>query len=230
MTTLTEAARAVEAFAGDSLRQRIAEVEDALQGTGGEQCGLLAAQHSISAELLSSAFVLERTAAQISVILHTVGILVSLPHILREGETIESLSLGAGNTGREFDVKTNERVAEFKFIDWQGGSESIRQNSLFKDFYLLAEAATTKDRYLYVIDPTRPMRFLNGHRAIRSVLSHQNRLWTVFQERYGTRFSQVCEYYMHRKTDVKVVGLAELIPELWAEHGSWRVTSLADER
>ena len=43
-------------------------------------------------------------------------------------------------TGRSFDLETSYRVAvaELKFIRWQGGPESIRQNQLFKDFYLLA--------------------------------------------------------------------------------------------
>jgi hypothetical protein len=45
-------------------------------------------------------------------------------------------------TGRSFDLETSYRVAvaEFKFIRWQGGPESIRQNQLFKDFYLLARS------------------------------------------------------------------------------------------
>jgi hypothetical protein len=60
-------------------------------------------------------------------------------HILRPGEVIDCVSLGAGNTGRAFDLETNLRIAEFKFIHWQGGPESIRQNSLFKDFYEMAE-------------------------------------------------------------------------------------------
>ena len=40
----------------------------------------------------------------------------------------------------------NRRVAEFTIIDWKGGSESIRKQKLFKDFYLLADPDTTKLR------------------------------------------------------------------------------------
>lgn len=43
-----------------------------------------------------------------------------LPHILEPDERVESVSLGAGNTGRDFDLETNVRVAEFKFIHWRG--------------------------------------------------------------------------------------------------------------
>jgi hypothetical protein len=64
---------------------------------------------------------------------------------------IEYVSLSAGNTKRKFDLEANQRIAEFNFIRWQGGSESIRQNSLFKDFYGLAEQGTQKEKFLYVL-------------------------------------------------------------------------------
>jgi hypothetical protein len=44
-----------------------------------------------------------------------------------------------GNAGREFDLTTDQRVAEFRAIEWQGGPERIRQNSLFCDFDILTE-------------------------------------------------------------------------------------------
>jgi hypothetical protein len=37
-------------------------------------------------------------------VIHAVGILTALPHILEHDERIETLSLGAGNTGRQFDL------------------------------------------------------------------------------------------------------------------------------
>ena len=40
------------------------------------------------------------------------------------------------------DLETNHRVAEFNFSHWQGGADTIRQNSLFKDFFQLAEYQT----------------------------------------------------------------------------------------
>jgi hypothetical protein len=88
-------------------------------------------------------------AAQIDVILHTVGILLSLPHVLLPGERIISLSLGAGNTGRDCDMETDQQIAEFKFIKWKG-ADTFRQNTLFVDLFHLAEADTNKRRVLYV--------------------------------------------------------------------------------
>lgn len=76
---------------------------------------------------------------KVNVVIHALGILLCLPHILEADGTVQYVSLGAGNTGRQFDLETDRRVAEFKFIQWQGGPESIRQNSLFK---LIALRAT----------------------------------------------------------------------------------------
>ena len=84
---------------------------------------------------------------------------------MKPGEIIESVSLGAGNTGRQFDLETNLRIAEYKFIDWRGDSESIRQNGVFKDFFSMAEYETSKTKHLYVVGITHPIRFLTGGRA-----------------------------------------------------------------
>jgi hypothetical protein len=46
---------------------------------------------------------MKRLAGQINVINHSLGILLCLPHILEVGEQVEKVSLGAGNTGREFE-------------------------------------------------------------------------------------------------------------------------------
>ena len=56
----------------------------------------------------------KRSAGQINVIVHAVGILVALPKILEPGELVQSLSLGAGNTGRAHDLETDRRIDEFR--------------------------------------------------------------------------------------------------------------------
>jgi hypothetical protein len=75
-------------------------------------------------EVLMAAAEMKRLAGQINVVIHSLGILLCLPHILEVGEQVEKVSLGAGNTGREFDLETNYRVAEFKFVHWRGGPEA----------------------------------------------------------------------------------------------------------
>ena len=131
----------------------------------------LCSANEIDDNLMSSAIILKNAMGQINVVVHAIGILLLLPAILQRGEVIQSLSLGAGNAGKKFDLETNLSIAEFKFIHWKGGAEAIRQNSLFKDFFYLAEENTDKKRRLYVLGSEHPLKFLNGGRAIDSVLS-----------------------------------------------------------
>ena len=137
-----------------------------------------------------------------------------MPHILDEDEHINYLSLGAGNTGRKFDLETNKRIAEFKFINWQGGAEAIRQNSLFKDFYKLAEYETDKQRYVYVLGTEIPLRFFHGKRAIKSVLSRNNKLLEEFSIKYGDQFKRVHEYFQYREELVIIGDISSVLPEL----------------
>lgn len=203
----------MEAFKSVSLRRRISTLEASLQGANRGACEYLFATQGIHSTLLESSLVLKHAAGQIDEVVHALGILVSLPHILRCDEVVETLSLAAGNTGRPFDLETNLRVAEFKFIDWKGGPESIRQNQLFKDFYFLAELPTPKERYLYTIGLEHPLRFLRGGRALRSVMSRNNILWTDFEKQYGSRFRTVADYYAYKESCVTLVDLAKLVPE-----------------
>lgn len=214
MLSLVESAKNIQQFEADSLKNRLSSLEDIFEGADKQASQILGGQQNITASLLDSAFVLKEVAGQINVIVHAVGILISLPHILKEGEVVQSLSLGAGNTGKAFDLETNWRVAEFKFIQWRGGPESIRQNSIFKDFYGLAEAETSKERYLYVVGSTHPLKFFTSGRALSSVMSRNNKLWADFQKRYGSRFTKVCEYYEYRKSLVQVVDILETVPEM----------------
>jgi hypothetical protein len=54
------------------------------------------------------------------------------PHVLEDDEHVEHLSLGAGNTRCPFDLETDRRVAEFKFVNWRAGPESICQTRYSK--------------------------------------------------------------------------------------------------
>lgn len=204
----------VSEFKHGSLKAQVASLEKQFEHADKGDCTTACERNGIDTSLLLAALLIKRNAAQIDEIVHAAGILVSLPHILKRGEVIEYLSLAAGNTGRRFDLETNARIAEFKFIDWKGGAESIRQNQLFKDFFELAESETPKERYLYTVGLKYPLRFFNGRRAMKSVLSKNASTATKFQNSYGERFTRVCEYYEHRKSCVNLVDLAEIVPEL----------------
>ena len=212
MEDFSKAVNRIQEFQTDNLGTRIADLESLFQGATAEKFNKLTSQISIDQELLNNAFEIKAIAGQINVIVHAVGMLMSLPYLLDEGEVVQSLSLGAGNTGKGFDLETNHRVAEFKFIQWQGGPESIRQNSVFKDFYNLAEHSTDKAKYLYVLRKEIPMKFFNGGRALSSVLSKNNRLWSEFQEKYGKKFKTVKDYYFTRKDSIHIVDLCSKVP------------------
>jgi hypothetical protein len=211
---MIDALHSIEAFIGSDLTARIADLEWSVKGCDSGQCGIKSIQAGVTSDLLSAAYAVKRAAGQINVLIHAVGGLLLLPKIMEPGEKIEYVSLGAGNTGRDFDLETDRRVAEFKFIHWRGGADTIRQNSLFKDFYLLAEHSTTKRKELYVLDTKHPLKFLRAGRALRSVLSKSVTLWEAFQAKYGDTYETVGDYYAARQHDVAILDAAPHVPQL----------------
>jgi hypothetical protein len=127
------------------------------------------------------------------------------------------VSLGAGNTGRHFDLETNLRIAEYKFIDWQGGPESIRQSGIFKDFFELAEYETTKRKCLYVVGTEYPLKFFNGGRALSSVLSRNPNILSRIKAKYGESVTKVCDYYELKKDDVHI---CDVRPHIGRDHNT----------
>lgn len=107
---------------------------------------------------------------------------------------IESLSLGAGNTGRHHDLETDRQIAEFKVIQWRGGAEAIRQNNVFIDIFNLASANKKKRRVLYLLDKHHALRFLGNRRAIPSVLSKNAAVHDRFHAAHQDRFATVREH------------------------------------
>ena len=213
MISILDAAKAIQVFEKDSLTRKISTIEAQLVRANTDILQSVYPSMGVTTNLLESAITFKRTASQINVLIHAIGILLSLPKILGNDEVVEYLSLGAGNTGRPFDLETNHRIAEFKFINWQGGAESIRQNSLFKDFYLLAEYKTHKQKYLYVLEIKHPIKFLTGGRSLESVLSRNNKLWSEYQLKYGDRFKKVCEYFEYRRSMVQLVDIIDIVPQ-----------------
>ena len=213
---LRDAVAALQKFGGMDLTSTLARVESALEGTTAETCSSAITSCGAHNDVLAAAGLMKRLAGQINVVVHALGMLLCLPHLLEPGEAVQYLSLGAGNTGRPFDLETTYRVAEFKFIAWQGGPESIRQNALFKDFYLMAESDSTKRKYLYVLGTEQPLKFLNGGRALSSVLSRNVRLRDQFAAKFGDEYRTVRDYYNARKDRVIIEDVSAWVPELAA--------------
>ena len=197
----------IQEFKTESLTSKISVLEKSLVGANNRSAANLLKEVGVDDELMEGALIIKQVAGEINVIIHTLGILHYLPDILKDGEEVEYLSLGAGNTGKNFDLETNLCVAEFKFINWRGGAEVIRQNKLFEDFYKLAEYESEKEKYLFLLGLDIPLKFLTGQRALNSVLSKNVKMRNEFFSKYGERFSVVREYYEFKKHAVKLVDL-----------------------
>lgn len=158
---LTDAIAQLETFSRPAhLSQRISNLERAYQGQRGEATAELLESEGLETATLDAAVAIKQAAGQINVAIHALGIVLALPHLLDPDETIQYISLGAGNTGRPFDLETDRRVAEFKFITWRGGAEAIRQNSVFIDLLHLLQDSSGRQRFLYLLNREVPMRFL----------------------------------------------------------------------
>ncbi len=135
---IQDAVSQINQFKESSLADTVANIESSLSQVGAGDVLRICETFPIGQELLSAAADIKRASAQINVIIHAVGIIYSLPYILEETEVIESVSLGAGSANSGFDLVTDKQIAEFKFINWQGGSEAVRKKTLFEDYVKLA--------------------------------------------------------------------------------------------
>jgi hypothetical protein len=211
-----EAARILERFCDHDLTRTLAGIEESAKGLTLKSCPAALAACGARDEVLVAAGLVKTLAGQINVVIHTLGILLCLPKILEADESVQYLSLGAGNTGKPFDLETDKRVGEFKFIRWRG-ADAVRQNSLFKDFYQRAEHSTSKQKYLYVLDKKYPLKFLKGKRKIASVLDKNATLLNRFTTEYGVQYEKVCDYYQAQKTKVKLIDVSSWVSGLVAE-------------
>lgn len=209
-----ESLKALNDFNTENLTRRIAHIENQADGVTLETCQEFLSDMSASHDAIFAARQLKALAGQINVSIHALGILRCLPHILEAGEVVESMSLGAGNTGKSFDLETSQRVAEFKFINWKGGAEAIRQNGIFKDFYGLAEAKTVKSKHLYLLGVEHAMKFFNGGRSLKSVLSKNRKIADDFDLKYGQSVRIVRDYFALKSQDVSVEDVSHYVPEL----------------
>lgn len=184
-------------------------IEKAVKGVGGGGIQGFISSHDINSDLLRAAAEIKRAASQINVTIHALGILRALPHILEPDETVQDVSLGAGNAGRPFDLTTTHRIAEFKFINWRGGAEAIRQNGIFKDFFNLESFNAEKKKCLYLLGVEHALRFFNGRRSLRSVLGRNEATRTKFLRQHGENFRWVREYYVAHAESVQIIDLSQ---------------------
>lgn len=202
----------LQTFKGESFAKTVAKLENLPIGLVKPQVVTFLKEIVINDDLLRAALLIKRNASRIDEIVHAIGILVALPKILDQDEQVQSLSLAAGNTGKKFDLETSKRIAEFTFIEWQGGPEVIRQNKIFKDFYFLAEEETIRIRELYVVGTDQAIKFFTSQRQIPQILKGNAKLGDSFRQRYGNMFKFVSEYYETKKNAVIIKDVRHYLP------------------
>jgi hypothetical protein len=204
---------AVLQFRGESPRlgAHIDELERAIRGLTLEEAQVEVERLGVGHQLLAGALLVKGLTAQIDVILHAVGILLSLPYVLEPGERIVSVSLGASSSASPWDLVTDRQIAEFKFIHWKG-ADSRRKRSLLEDLCHLAEADTDKARYMYLTGTTYPMRFLAGHGMLKKMLDPG--LFDSLTRRHGPQIALVSQYWAKIRDQVQLVDLKPLVPGL----------------
>ena len=195
----------------NSLRSQIAMIENRLIGREKTTVLDCVEQNDVPG-LLTEKLYIKQLAVQVDVAIHAYGILLALSKIMLDGEVIEYLSLGAGNTGKAFDVATSKRIAEFKFAKWDNGSNTIRQNGIFKDFLELALNTKSDGRVkqIYCISASDVIKFLsNSERSLASVLSRNpaNKKYPEIQAQYKT----VKAFYNAYEDKVEIIELSDYI-------------------
>lgn len=211
---IDDALRVIEKYRGPSLAITIANIESRLKGITSNDVASINMDINLDKFLISAAAQVKRASAQIDVVIHSLGILYSIPYILESDEIIESTSLGAGNAGSDFDLVTNRRIAEFKFIYWQGGSEAIRKKTFFQDYFKLIREKSHRAKYYYLLNTDIPLRFLKGTSKTLRMLDRNRRLSNAFEELYGDQYQTVGEYYQAHQDQVKLVNLIKIVPDL----------------
>lgn len=204
----------IKYYSNDKLNGVIYDLQHELKSKNISSVQQIINRDVTSTETLNAALEVKSVMGQINVVVHALGILNSLPYILDENEVIESLSLGADNASSEFDLITNKRIAEFKFITWRG-NDSMRLKTTFADYYNLVEYETEKEKYLYLTECSYFEKFLNGRRSFSSILSKNNKIANEFEAKYNNKYNFINEYYKDNKFKVNLISLNEIVPDLF---------------
>jgi hypothetical protein len=212
LPTAANALEAVYAFTGGRPpRARVSLLEQAVTGADSQHVAELLQREMVTDSLLVAGLIVKSLTGEINVLIHALGILLTLPHILVPGETVLSVSLGAGTGGRPYDLETTYRVAEFKFTRWRG-HDAVRQRELFADFVNLAEDDSDRWRVLYVTG-SLPERFLkNSRRRLASVCERRPEIMRRITSLYGDRYRTVRDYTSDRGHRVEIVDLEPILP------------------
>jgi len=211
--SVSVALNSLQTFLGDKPpRERVRQLELVVVGVGATEAAAILQHEHIDDDVLRAALLVKRAAGEVNVVIHALGIMLSLPHLLEDGETVISTSLGAGAGGRRYDLETTHRIAEFKFTRWRG-NDSLRQRELFADFVNLAEAADTRRRQLFVTGAALPTQFLwSSKRKLTSVCERRPDILQRIETAQRGTFATVAEYTASCRDRIEVIDLEAVLP------------------
>jgi len=195
------------------LTEAIAELEHRLEGADATGAARAALDGGAGAGLLASALTVRESLGRINDLIHACGILLTLPHILEDGETVTVRpSLGAGNDpGRPYDLETDRRVAEFKLARWRG-ADAARKRQTFKDLVMLAADRSGRRADLFVIG-SEPARFLRSSSSSAAwALDRSPGALRTFQAHFGDPHTPVAEFTATRAGHVRITDLRDILP------------------
>lgn len=198
-------------FAQGSLTQAISSLEAQLDGADSTQVSAVLLTSGLDEDLIDSALVIRQRIGMIDTLIHAAVITQVLPLILEPGETLTKRpSLGAGNDpGRNFDLETTQRVAEFKLSSWKG-SDGGRQRALFADVVGLSLDTTGRRRQVHVVGDL-PIQFLTQSR--RNAAKALSKAALKLRTPQGVdETTTVCGFT--RAAKIEVIDLTALLPLL----------------
>jgi len=195
------------------LTQAIATLEHRLQGADAERAVRTATEGGVGADLLVSALTVRESLGRLNDLIHATGILLALPHVLRDGETVTKRpSLGAGNDpGRPYDLETDQRIAEFKLARWRG-ADAARKRQTFKDLVMLAADDSGRQADLFVVGP-EPARFLRTSTSTAAwALDRSPGALRTSAKAFGSPDISVREFTATHAQHVQITDLCSILP------------------
>ena len=81
---LADAIHLLQAFRGDDLTRTVYQIEKSLKGVSKDSYSAVLTTTGAKAEVLGAAGLIKQLAGQINVVIHALGILLCLPHVLRD--------------------------------------------------------------------------------------------------------------------------------------------------
>jgi hypothetical protein len=150
---------------------------------------------------------------RINDLIHAAGIVLTLLHLLDEGERITTRpSLAAGNDPRRpYDLQTDRRAAEFKFSQWKG-ADAARKRQTFKDLVLLA-ASDASQVELFVVGP-EPEAFLRSCTSSAAWgLDRAKSVQELFVRRFGPLETTIAQFTATHAAHVTITDVRTLLPQ-----------------